>query len=329
MDDRKKKLLKEIVESYIKDAKPVGSKSLIKKLKVSSATIRNEMSELEELGYLEKTHISSGRVPSSKGYKYYVDNIMKPKELSETDVTKLTTIFTNTNLTLNDAIKECMEIITDLTNYTSIVLGKESENNTLKQINIIPIDQNKVVALVVVSNGHVENKQVIIPENVNIDEVVKTSEIINKYLIGTPIKEVSAKMEFEIKPRIASIIKEYESIYSMFRSVFSDFAEKNSNYFYNGVSNMLKQPEFEKDKVQGILEKLEDYEMVKKIESNDDGVNIYIGEENEFDEDVTVIKTNYKANGEEGTLAIIGPQRMEYDKVVTLLNFIKKQIERE
>ena len=329
MDDRKKKLLKEIVESYIKDAKPVGSKSLIKKLKVSSATIRNEMSELEELGYLEKTHISSRRVPSSKGYKYYVDNIMKPKELSETDVTKLTTIFTNTNLTLNDAIKECMEIITDLTNYTSIVLGKESENNTLKQINIIPIDQNKVVALVVVSNGHVENKQVIIPENVNIDEVVKTSEIINKYLIGTPIKEVSAKMEFEIKPRIASIIKEYESIYSMFRSVFSDFAEKNSNYFYNGVSNMLKQPEFEKDKVQGILEKLEDYEMVKKIESNDDGVNIYIGEENEFDEDVTVIKTNYKANGEEGTLAIIGPQRMEYDKVVTLLNFIKKQIERE
>lgn len=329
MDDRKKKILKEIVESYIKDAKPVGSKSLIKKLKVSSATIRNEMSELEELGFLEKTHISSGRVPSSKGYKYYVDNIMKPKELSDSDVTKLTTIFTNTNLTLSDAIKECMEIITDLTNYTSIVLGKESENNTLKQINIIPIDSNKVVALVVVSNGHVENKQVIIPDNVNIDEVVKTSEIINKYLIGTPIKEVSAKMEFEIKPRIASIIKEYESIYSMFKNVFSDFAEKNSNYFYNGVSNMLKQPEFEKDKVQGILEKLEDYEMVKKIESNDEGVNIYIGEENEFDEDVTVIKTNYKANGEEGTLAIIGPQRMEYDKVVTLLNFIKKQIERE
>lgn len=329
MDDRKKKILKEIVESYIKDAKPVGSKSLIKKLKVSSATIRNEMSELEELGFLEKTHISSGRVPSSKGYKYYVDNIMKPKELSDSDVTKLTTIFTNTNLTLSDAIKECMEIITDLTNYTSIILGKESENNTLKQINIIPIDSNKVVALVVVSNGHVENKQVIIPDNVNIDEVVKTSEIINKYLIGTPIKEVSAKMEFEIKPRIASIIKEYESIYSMFKNVFSDFAEKNSNYFYNGVSNMLKQPEFEKDKVQGILEKLEDYEMVKKIESNDEGVNIYIGEENEFDEDVTVIKTNYKANGEEGTLAIIGPQRMEYDKVVTLLNFIKKQIERE
>ena len=328
MNDRQKKLLKEIVEAYIKDARPVGSKILTDKMKVSSATIRNEMSELEELGYLEKTHISSGRVPSSKGYKYYVENIMRPKELSEKDMYKLTTIFSNTNLSLNDAIKECMEIITDLTNYTSIVLGKESDNNTLKQLNIIPIDDHKVVALVVVSNGHVENKQVILPENVNVDEVVKASEIINKQLIGTPISEVSSKMEFEVKPRIAQIIKEYESVYSMFRNVFSDFAEKNSNYFYNGISNMLKQPEFEKDKIQNIIEKLEDYEMVKKIESNDDGVSIYIGEDNEFDKDVTVVKTNYKADGEEGTLAIIGPQRMEYDKVVTLLNFIKCQIER-
>ncbi len=328
MNDRQKKLLKEIVEAYIKDARPVGSKILTDKMKVSSATIRNEMSELEELGYLEKTHISSGRVPSSKGYKYYVENIMKPKELSEKDMYKLTTIFSNTNLSLNDAIKECMEIITDLTNYTSIVLGKESDNNTLKQLNIIPIDDHKVVALVVVSNGHVENKQVILPENVNVDEVVKASEIINKQLIGTPISEVSSKMEFEVKPRIAQIIKEYESVYSMFRNVFSDFAEKNSNYFYNGISNMLKQPEFEKDKIQNIIEKLEDYEMVKKIESNDDGVSIYIGEDNEFDKDVTVVKTSYKADGEEGTLAIIGPQRMEYDKVVTLLNFIKSQIER-
>ena len=122
MNERQKKLLKEIVEAYIKDAKPVGSKILTDKMKVSSATIRNEMSELEELGYLEKTHISSGRVPSSKGYKYYVENIMKPKELSEKDMYKLTTIFSNTNLSLNDAIKECMEIITDLTNYTSILL---------------------------------------------------------------------------------------------------------------------------------------------------------------------------------------------------------------
>ena len=329
LNERQRLLLKEIVESYIKDAKPVGSKALTDKLKVSSATIRNEMSELEELGYLEKTHISSGRVPSTEGYKYYVDNIMKPKELNGEDILKLQTIFSNNELALSDAIKECMSIISEITNYTSIVLGKDSDFNTLKQLNIIPIDDKRVVALVVVSNGHVENKQVVIPDGIDINEVVKTSEIINKHLIGTPISEVSEKLEFEIKPRIAAMIKQYESIYNMFQNVFTEFTERNSNVFFGGRTNMLKQPEFESvDKIKNIMEKLEDYEIVKKIESNDDGVNIYIGEENEFDKDVTVVKTSYHANGEEGTIAIIGPTRMEYDKVVTLLNFLKSQIER-
>lgn len=329
MNERQKQLLKEIVESYIQDARPVGSKALVEKLSCSSATIRNEMSALEELGFLEKTHTSSGRIPSKEGYKYYVDNIMKPKELNGEEMLKLQTIFSNNNLILSDAIQECLEIISEITSYTSVVLGKESEHNTLKTLNIIPIDDRKVVALVVVSNGHVENKQVLIPEDVDIREIVKISEIINKHLIGTPIGEVPSKMEFEIKPRIADMIEEYESVYSMFQNVFQDLAVKNSNVFFKGRTNMLKQPEFDEiDKVKNIMEKLEDYELVKRIESNEDGVNIYIGEENEFDKDVTVVKTSYKANGEEGTIAIIGPMRMEYDKVVTLLNFLKSQIER-
>lgn len=329
MDERKNKLLKEIVEEYIKDARPVGSKALVDKLKCSSATIRNEMSELEELGFLEKTHTSSGRIPSDAGYKYYVDNIMKPKELNGEEILKLQTIFANNELVLSDAIKECMSIISEITNYTSIVLGKDSEFNTLKQLNIIPIDNRKVVALVVVSNGHVENKQMSIPEGVSVDEVARTCEIINKHLIGTPINEVNSKMEFEIKPRIANIIKQYESVYSMFQGVFNEFTEKNSNVFFGGRTNMLKQPEFDSvDKIKNLMEKLEDYDIVKKIESDDDGINIYIGEENEFDKDVTVVKMSYNAGGEEGTIAVIGPTRMEYDKVVTLLNFLKTQIER-
>lgn len=329
MNERQKKLLKEIVEAYIKDARPVGSKALVDKLKCSSATIRNEMSDLEEMGYLEKTHTSSGRIPSKEGYKYYVDNIMKPKELNGEEMLKLQTIFSNTNIAISDAIRECMEIISEITNYTAIVLGKDSDKNTLKQLNIIPLDEHHIVALVVVSSGHVESQQISIPDGIDIKEVSKTCEIINKYLIGTPIKEVSSKMEFEIKPRIASIISEYESVYNMFQSVFNDFASKSESVFFGGRTNMLKQPEFgEVDKIKNIMEKLEDYEMVKKIETNDEGVNIYIGDENEFDKDVTVVKTGYSVNGEEGTIAIIGPTRMEYDKVVTLLNFLKSQIER-
>ena len=125
MDSRQKELLKEIVECYIKEAKPIGSKQLCDKFKCSSATIRNEMVFLEKLGYIEKNHISSGRIPSELGYKYYVENLMEPKELTGEDMLKLQTIFSNRNLLVSDAIQACLEIISDITNYTSISLGKE------------------------------------------------------------------------------------------------------------------------------------------------------------------------------------------------------------
>ncbi len=329
LNNRQKELLKLIVENYIQTVKPVGSKSLVKKLKCSSATIRNDMAYLEGLGYLEKTHTSSGRVPSEEGYKYYVDNLMKPKEITGDDVLKLQTILNNRDLSLSDAIVKCMEIISDITSYTSIVLGKESANNTLKQVSIIPIDERKIVAVVVTNTGHVENKSTTIPENISLDELVKTSELINKSLIGTKLSEISAKLEYEIKPIIAKRVKQYESIMNFFYEAFNDFTVKQSDVFFGGKTNILKQPEYdEPDKIKNMISKLENIDLIKKIETSDEKINIYIGEENEFDPNVTVIKTSYNVDGEEGTIAIIGPKRMEYDKVVTLLNYLKGYIER-
>ena len=126
---RQNEILKIIVEEYIKTAKPVGSKSICDKLDCSSATVRNEMSYLEDIGYLEKTHISSGRVPSALGYRYYVDNLMKPKELTGEEVLTLQTILNNHSLELNDVIRKSMEIISEMTNYTSIVLGNSNVND--------------------------------------------------------------------------------------------------------------------------------------------------------------------------------------------------------
>lgn len=329
LNNRQKELLKLIVENYIQTVKPVGSKSLVKKLKCSSATIRNDMAYLEGLGYLEKTHTSSGRVPSEEGYKYYVDNLMKPKEITGDDVLKLQTILNNRDLSLSDAIVKCMEIISDITSYTSIVLGKESANNTLKQVSIIPIDERKIVAVVVTNTGHVENKSTTIPENISLDELVKTSELINKSLIGTKLSEISAKLEYEIKPIIAKRVKQYESIMNFFYEAFNDFTVKQSDVFFGGKTNILKQPEYdEPDKIKNMISKLENIDLIKKIETSDEKINIYIGEESEFDPNVTVIKTSYNVDGEEGTIAIIGPKRMEYDKVVTLLNYLKGYIER-
>ncbi len=330
MGERQKKLLKAIVESYIKNVKPVGSKSLCKKFNCSSATIRNDMMYLEELGYLEKTHTSSGRIPSEKGYHYYVENLMKLKDITGEDVLKLQTILNNKDLVLSDAINKCMEIISDITNYTSIVLGKNSYNNVLKQISIIPIDEKKVVSVLVTNTGHVANRQVIIPEDISVKEIVKTCEIINKSLVGTPLNEILEKLEFVIKPEIAKTMQKYEELCSFFYDAFYEFKDLNKDdVFFGGKTNILKQPEYnEPEKIKEIIEKLENVELVKNIETDDKEIKVYIGEENNFDPDTTVIKTSYNVDGEVGTLAIIGPKRMEYDKVVTLLNFLKNYIER-
>lgn len=329
MNNRQSEVLKLIVEGYIKTVKPVGSKSLVKKLNCSSATIRNDMAHLEELGYLEKTHTSSGRVPSESGYKYYVENLMKPKEITGDDVLKLQTILNNKDLVISDAIIKCMEIISDITNYTSVVLGKEKNNSTLKQVSIIPIDDRRIVAVLVTNTGYVENKQSKLPDNISIDEIVKTCEIINKSLSGTKLSEINAKLEYEIKPIIANKVKEYEKIMNFFYEAFNDMSYNKSDIFFGGKTNILKQPEYDSpDKIKGMINKLENVDMIKKIETDEEGINIYIGEDNKFDPNVTVVKTSYNIDGEQGTIAIIGPKRMEYDKVITLLNYLKSYIER-
>ena len=232
MDNRQKQLLKVIVETYVKSVKPVGSKSLCEKFNLSSATIRNEMAILEDLGYIEKNHISSGRIPSEKGYRYYVENLMEPEKLNGSEMLKLQRVVKNQDLVLSDAITKCMEIISDLTNYASIVLGSSSMDNLLKQVSIIPIDENNIVALVCTNTGLVENKKFVLPEDTNVKELIKTSEIINKMLIGTPIKDVSQRLEFEIKPIIAQEISNYEKVYNIFYNAFTDFVDENANVIF-------------------------------------------------------------------------------------------------
>lgn len=329
MDERKNNLLKAIVESYIQTVKPIGSKSLCKKFNCSSATIRNEMAELERLGFIEKNHISSGRIPSEAGYKYYVENLMKPKELTGEDVLKLQTIFKNNKLELSDTINKTVEIISELTNYTSIILGKSSSENTLKQVSIIPISENKIVALVCTNKGIIENKQFYVENEAEVHEIVKTSEIINKMLIGTPINEVSERLEYEVKPIISRQIKQYETVYNIFQDAFNDFLNKSQNVYFGGKTKIFDEPEYnDASEIKKLASKFEDKNFIKKIEedSSDGDVKIYIGEENEFDPNVTIIKSKYRMNGEEGTIAIVGPKRMEYDRVVGLLNYLQKEL---
>lgn len=328
LNDRRRNILKIIVEDYIKTARPVGSGYVAKKLNCSSATVRNEMMYLEEVGLLEKTHISSGRVPSEKGYRYYVDELMTPKDMTREDMLKLQTIFKNNTLVLSDAIKKSIEIVTEITNYTSVVLGNTSSINRLKKVEVIPLGDNKIITMIITDKGHVEHKMMIIPSNISSLEVKQTVDLINKLLIGTPIDEISSKLEFEVKPIIPRFVKEHEVLYDAFYNAFNEFSTRSSDVQFIGKNNFLKQPEFNNiEKVKEILNNFEDIDKVSKMEEEDNGINIYIGNESELSPDVAVIKTKYNYNGEEGTIAIIGPKRMEYDKVVGILNYIRDNID--
>ena len=327
---RQNEILKIIVEEYIKSAKPVGSKSICESLNCSSATVRNEMVYLEDLGYLEKTHISSGRVPSEEGYRYYVENLMRPKELTGEEVLTLQTILSNSSLELNDAITKSMEIISEMTNYTSLVLGNTSLENRLKKVEVIPITDNSIIAIIITDKGHIENKTISISENILVDEIRKMVDLINNLLVGTLLDEINKKLEFEIKPIIGKYIKQQEAIYNMFYNAFNEMTLKKENYHFSGKTNILNAPEFnDVNKIKKIVSKLEDSSIISSIEENDNGINVYIGEESKIDDDVTVIKTKYVVNDEEGTIAVIGPKRMNYDKVIGMLDFIKKKIEKK
>ena len=328
LTERQNKILKLIVERYIKDPIPVGSKVISKAINCSSATVRNEMGELESLGLLEKTHTSSGRIPSEAGYRYYVDNLMELKKMNAEDMLKLQIVFKNQQLALSDVITKSLQVISDMMNYTTVVLGSKSHENLLKQLEVIPLDDSSMTVIIVTDKGHVEHK-IIKLEDVSLDEVKKTVGLINNLISGTPIDEVSKKLEFEIKPIIGKYVKQHEQLYNAFYHVFSDFTNQEVNIM--GRHKMLEQPEFSSniDKIKSVYTKLENNEFLKNIEEDDDNnIKVYIGNENNIDSDVTVIKTKFKNGNDEGTIAIIGPKRMEYDRVVGLLEYMKENIER-
>ncbi len=323
---RQEALLKLIIEDYIKTVTPVSSKALEEIMGCSSATIRNEMATLEKEGLLEKTHISSGRIPSDKGYRYYVDYLMKPEELTGSDVLKLQTIFKNNNLVLSDAISKSMEIVAELTNYTAVVLGSSSSDNKIVKVEVVPISEDKMLAIVITDKGHVENRTVFLDQSIDRAEVKKTVDLISKLIVGASLTEVPAVLEYEVKPAIASYTSQYEALYNAFYNAFSDFSSK-VNVKVSGANNLLMEPEFnDVDKIRKLLTKFDDQNLIRSIKTDDENIKIYIGSENGVDDDISVIKTYYYKDGEEGTIALIGPKRMEYGKAEALLNYIKNNI---
>ncbi len=330
LTERQQSVLKLIVDYYIQTAQPISSKLLSEELSCSSATIRNEMVLLEEFGLIEKTHTSSGRVPSEIGYRYYVDHLIQPKEMTGEDMLRLQTIFSNNQLAISDAVLESMKIITELTNYTAVVLGPDAMHNLLKEVRVVPLTSDTIVAIVITDKGLVENKTIRFEENIDVEEIGRVVDLINKMLEGTPITDIPSKLEFDIKPIIADYIAQHEAVYSAFYNAFNQFTDIH-NMSFQGKDNIFKQAEFRDiDKVQRLLNSFDSGEIRDVIDYDEDGIVVRIGHENEVEgmENCTIVTTNYHDGEDVGKIAILGPKRMEYNRVISLLEYLNKNLKR-
>ncbi|MBR3841374.1 MAG: heat-inducible transcription repressor HrcA [Erysipelotrichales bacterium] len=332
LSERQLTVFKCIVDEFIKTAEPVGSKTLIEvyDLPYSSATIRNDMAELENLGYLEKPHTSAGRVPSSKGYKFYVDNLMESK-LDEESKKALQTIFDERNMEIDDVIKKCCEILSQMTNLTTMVLGPAANTQELKHIKLFPLNERSAVAVFITSSGHTENRIFQFDDIVAIDDIEICASILNDRLSGTLISNVVEKLN-DLEPILAANVKHHEALFQAFINAFINFSKGNTPYI-SGKNNMLYQPEFSDiEKVRKVMNMLENqsiwrqYEQREKHEKN--GVNVSIGDNLIEIDDVSVVSSSFRlGKAEEGKLMVVGPKRMAYDKVIGMMEYMTKTIE--
>ena len=323
---RQQDVLKLIVESFVKTAEPVGSRTLSKLLDFSSATIRNEMADLEELGYIEKTHSSSGRVPSEKGYHYYVEHLMQENGEFDVDVTLIDELFSDHSMAKDDAIEHAMNLLSQLTNYTTIALGPTARNSRVKKIELVPVTDSLCVLLVITNLGHVESKHVTLPNDTDRDELMRIMEIFNEILYDVPISQVSEKLHYDInQEKIKDLLLYNKKIIEAFLEAFTRFAQ--SKYYLSGQSNMLYQPEFsDLERVRELMNFFEKNDILKLIDhSESSGLTVRIGRENQVSamQNCSVVMVPYELSDEEkGTIAVVGPTRMEYQKVIPLLRYL-------
>lgn len=330
ISERQLKILKWVVEEYVRTAEPVGSKSLANQpnFDYSSATIRNDMAVLEELGYLLKTHTSSGRVPSVKGYKLYVSGVLEKKE-QENNFPMIDEIFRRNETSKDDAIRESMDLVSQLTNYASVALGSSSYSAKIKNLQIVKLSDFSAVMVMVTDQGYVESKKIMIPDSINFRDIEKVIRLLNETLHECPINEIDSRLKhIQNSDEIQKSIEYYDELVGVFIRAVSDMVQ--DKYFVSGQTNILNFPEFQDiDKVKNIFNVMNERNIFKVVSVNSNDITVNIGNDNQIKamEDCTVISVPYdNGNGQRGAIAVIGPTRMEYQKVIPLLDYIAKYL---
>lgn len=336
MDERKQKILKAIVQDYIATAEPVGSRTISKKfeLGVSPATIRNEMADLEEMGYIEQPHTSAGRVPSDSGYRYYVDALMDPLILNEEEKKNINQEIANRLDEVNEVIEYTGKLVSQVTSLTSLVMGPKSRNSVLKRLYFLPYEAGKAIMVTVKENSTVENNIVDIGEDTTPEELQILANIFNEKMSGTRVQDLKKGLLSEIYGELSKKRRMIDGMMSILERLFEDKdMDSFERVYLGGTLNMLNQPEFrDLDKVKNLFSvfeennKLQELLMVKKDRT---GMNITIGAENtdQAFKDCSVISATYHINGKQiGSIGVLGPTRMDYGKAITIVDYMTRSL---
>jgi len=330
LDARKKKILQAIIEEYINTAEPVSSGIIVENynLNCSSATIRNDMVELEHLGYIEKPHTSSGRVPSAKGYRFYVDELLNDEKISLDEIQYIKEKLENKVNEIQDLTKITTNTLSEITHYTTVAIGPDSTNDIISDVKLILLGNRILMAVILTESGAIKETIIKYDEDISQNQLESLNYLFNNKLKGKPLTKIDKPMEEYIISSMSDQIDVIKPIINQLNKSLSETEE----FYLEGASNVFDFPEFKKiDTARNFLNILDTKEQVMEILNTGfaENINIYIGEENDKEElrDLSIITFKHMVGNKDlGTIGIIGPKRMDYSKVISVMKYISKKL---
>jgi heat-inducible transcriptional repressor len=334
MDERKTKILQAVIRNYLETGEPVGSRTISKytDLNLSSATIRNEMADLEEMGYILQPHTSAGRIPSDKGYRFYVDTMMEAKERELTEVKDM---LVERQDKLETMLKQVARVLAQNTQYATMISAPQTHRNKLKFIQLSRVDEGQILAVIVVEGNVIKNKILMVEEELSDETLLKLNILLNTHLNGLSMDEINLGM--------ISAMKQQAGIHSDLVSGVIDAvadairADEDLEIYTSGTNNIFKYPELaDQQRASELINTFEEKQLltglVEDVLADEDntGIQVYIGDETPVQgmKDCSVVTATYElGEGMRGTIGIIGPKRMDYDKVVGTLKSIQSQLD--
>ena len=342
LSDRKKSILKAIVEAHIKLGEPVGSKYLMQEgnIPYSSATIRNEMAELEDLGYLEQPHTSAGRIPSELGYRFYVDTLVAQYDATTQEAGQLKKLLSVKQAEIDKILENATKVASAMTNYTALSLRPRPSSITIKKYEAVYLDPYSfIIVMIVGGSDSVKTRNIKLPFSVTPDLIKLLSQVLNLYLTGISINEMNISLMVDMETQLESSSGEdkklcAELISITVKGIYETMNELGSEIKFEGLNRLLEHPEYKNlDKLQKMISAIESKEDIIKavstIDQSDDETKIFIGSENmvKIMDDSTLIYKNLKLNGRTiGAIGIIGPCRMDYSKVLKTIDRLSEEI---